>query len=189
MTHLNRLEGPAWKAYLLLRRQMMLEACRIHKMDPRTAWDIPSIPPPEAVTYENLLPGPEAALKIEDLEPADIGITENSTTEYGYKFADLSAGENTAEVSVTLNNGRVAGIYGLLDNTTSPALVQVDINIGGREARVWPTRPGQSEINDAMYFLDPIYVVEAQKLEIDLWMATAQDEKITFLGLFISPKD
>lgn len=188
MTHLNRLEGPALKAYLLFRRQMMNEALRIHKMNVRTAWDIPAIPPPETVSYENLLPGPDAALKIEDLEPEDLGITVNSTTEYGYKFASLSAGENTKEVEKTIDNGRVAGIYGLLDNTTDPALVQVEVNIGGREARVWPTRAGQSEINDAMYFLDPIYVVQAQKLTIDLVMATAQDEKISFLGLFIEPK-
>jgi len=189
MVHMNRLEGPALKAYLLLRRQMMSEACRIRNMDVRTAWDLDRLPTPETVTYESLLPGPNAALKIRDLQPKDLGITRNSTTEYGYKFASLSAGENTDEVSKTIDNGRVVGIYGLLDNTADPALVQVDVNVGGREARVWPVRPGQSEINDAMYFLDPIYVVQAQKLTIDLHMATAQDEKITFLGLFIEPKE
>jgi len=189
MVHLNRLEGPALEAYLLLRRQMMVEGARINRLSIPVAWDMPTIPPPEAVTYKNLLPGPNAALKIEDLEPEDLGITVNSTTEYGYKFAGLSAGENTAAVSKTIANGRVVGIYGIVDSTPNPALVQVDINVGGREARVWPVRPGQSEINDTMIFLDPIYIPEAQTLTIDLHMATAQDEKICFLGLHIEPKE
>lgn len=188
MTHLNRLEGPALEAYLLLRRQMMVEAARINRLDFRSAWDIPAPPPPEAVTYRSLLPGPNAVLQIEDLKPEDLGITCNSTTEYGYQFS-LSAGENKAAVNTTIPNGRVVGIYGLLDNTADPALLQVDVNVGEREARVWPVRSGQSEINDQMYFLDPIFIPEAQKLTIDLWMATAQSEKITFLGLFIQPKE
>lgn len=189
MVHLNRLEGPAWEAYLLLRRQMMIEATRIHKIDVRTAWDMDRIPGPAEVSYKNLLPGPDAALVIEDLEPKDLGIDITSTTEYGYKFTGLSAGENTGVVSKTIDNGRIVGIYGIVDSTVDPALVQVDINVGGREVRAWPVRPGQSEINDAMYFLDPIYIVEAQKLTIDFHMATAQDEKVTFLGLFVRPKD
>jgi hypothetical protein len=167
---------------------MMLEAARINKLSIREAWGIDAIPSPEAVSFKNLLPGPDAALRIRDLEPEHLGLTCNSTTEYGYLFSGLAAGENTAQVSETIDNGRVVGIYGLLDNTTSPALVQVDVNIGEKEARVWPTRPGQSEINDAIYVLDPIFVVEAQTLKIDLWMATAQDERITFMGLYVEPK-
>jgi len=189
MVHLNRLEGPAWEAYLLLRRQMMVEALRIYNTDPRTAWGISRIPEPEEVSYKNLLPGPDAALVIEDLEPEDLGITVNSTTEYGYKFTGLSAGENTGVVDKTIDNGRIVGIYGIVDSTVNPALVQIDINIGGKEVRSWPVRPGQSEINDAMYFLDPIYVTQAQKLTIDFHMATAQDEKVTFLGLLVRPQD
>jgi len=185
---LNRLEGPALEAYLLLRRQMMVEAARIHRLDFSVAWDIPSPPPPDAVSYKSLLPGPNAALKIEDLEPKDLGIECTSTTEYGYLFTGLTAGENRAAVSTTVPNGRIIGIYGLLDSTPSPALVQVDVNVGDREARVWPVRAGQSEINDQMYFLDPIFVPEAQKLTIDLWMATAQSERIQFLGLHVEPK-
>lgn len=188
MVHLNRLEGPALEAYLLLRRQMMVEAARLNKMDFRTAWDIPSPPPPAAVTYKNLLPGPEAALKIEDLTPEDLGVTVNSTTEYGYKFS-LSAGENTAVINTTIPNGRIIGIYGILDSTPSPALLQIDVNVGGREARVWAVLPAHSEINDQMCFLDPIYVPEAQKLTIDLWMATTQSERIQFLGLIVEPKE
>jgi hypothetical protein len=188
MVHLNRLEGPALEAYLLLRRQMMVEAARINRMDFRTAWDIPSPPPPETVTYKSLVPGPNAALKIQDLKPEHLGITCNSTTEYGYLFT-LAGGENKEAVSKTIDNGRVIGIYGIVDSTPSPALVQIDVNIGNREARVWPVRPGLSEINDAMYFLDPIFVQEAQKLTIDLWAATASSERITFLGLYISPKE
>jgi hypothetical protein len=149
---------------------------------------MPAVPSAEAVTYRSLLPGPNAALKIEDLKPEDLGITCNSTTEYGYLFS-LSAGENAAAISKTIDNGRIVGIYGIVDSTSSPALVQVDVNVGDREARVWPVRPGQSEINDAMYFLDPIYVPEAQRLTIDLWAATASSERITFLGLHISPKE
>jgi len=37
MPHMTKLEGPALKAYLLLRRQMMKEAARINNMDERTA--------------------------------------------------------------------------------------------------------------------------------------------------------
>jgi hypothetical protein len=188
MVHLEKLEGPALEAYLLLRRQMMIEGARINRLSERVAWDT-AIPAPEAVTYKSLLPGPNAALKIEDLEPKDLGITVNSTTEYGYLFSGLAAGENTSQVDKTISNGRIVGIYGILDNTTSPALVQVDINVGGREARVWPVRAGQSEINDQMYFLDPIYIPEAQRLTIDLWMATAQSEKIQFIGLHVEPKE
>jgi len=187
MVHLNRLEGPALEAYLLLRRQMMVEAARIRNMDFRTAWDIPAPPDPQNVTYKSLLPGPKAALKIRDLKPSDLGITPSAANEYGYAYS-LSAGENTAAIEKTIDNGRVLGIYGIVDNTSSPALLQVDVNVGDREARVWPVRPGQSEINDAMYFLDPIFVIQAQKLTIDLHMATAQTEKITWLGLFIEPK-
>jgi len=168
----------------------MIEGARIHRISFEYAWDIPAGPPsPEAVTYKNLLPGPDAVLKIEDLEPADIGITVNSTTEQGYMFTGLYTGENTKQVDHTIEKGRIAGIYGILDNTPDPALVQVDINVGEREARVWPVRPGQSEINDTMIFLDPIWIPEAMKLTIDLWMATAQDEKITFLGLFVEPRE
>lgn len=188
MVHMNRLEGPAYEAYLLLRRQMMIEAARINNMSYQTAWNRPTPPEGPQVTYQDLLPGPDAALRIIDLQPSHIGITENSTTEYGYLFTGLSTGENAAQVSKTIDNGRVAGIYGIVDNTTSPALLQVDVNVGDYEARVWPVRPGQSEINDAMYFLDPIYVIEAKLLKIDLWMATAQDERIVFLGLFCEPK-
>jgi len=167
----------------------MIEAARINNMTFAEAWDIPSPPPPEAVTYLNLLPGPDAALKLEDLLPEDLGIVENATTEYGYMFPGLSQAENPEQVSLTIQSGRVVGIYGLLDNTPTPNLVQVDVNIGGREARVWPARPGQSEINDQMYFFDPIIIPEAKKLTIDLWMATAQDEKITFMGLYAEPID
>jgi len=191
-----KLEGPAYKAYLLLRRQVMLEAARINNMSPRQAWGI-NIPGPESVTYENLLPGPDASLKLVDLTPEHLGITQNSTTEYGYKFS-LSAGENTSEVNKTIDNGRVVGIYGIqvlekqMGTASGPAtaaLVQIDVNIGGREARVWPVQNVYDSPNNELYFLDPIYIPEAKTLTIDLWAATAADVRMAFLGIYAEPKE
>jgi len=199
MPHFDRLEGPALRAYLLLRRQMMLEAARVNNLTPETAWDI-TIPGPEAVTYENLLPGPEAALKIIDLEPEHLGITVNSTTEQGYKYS-LSVGENTEQVSHTIESGRVVGIHGIHVHERNPtpyaqttafataALVQIDVNIGGREARVWPVLPVYDVPTNELHFLDPILVTEAKTIKIDLWAATASDVRLSWLGLYCKPKE
>lgn len=191
MPHMTKLEGPALKAYLLLRRQMMLEGARINNMDFRTAWGIPAPPSPAAVSYENLLPGPNAALKITDLEPEDLGITVNASTEDGYLFNLTTTGENTEEVSKTIDNGRVAGIYGIhVKETATVRLEQIDVNIGGREARVWPVRPVYDAQNNELYFLDPIYVPESKKITIDLWAATSDASvRLTFLGLYVEPKE
>lgn len=196
MPHTTTLEGPALKAYLLMRRQMMKEAARVNNMSDAAAWGI-TIPPPEAVTFENLLPSPDAALKITDLEPEDLGVAVNSTTEYGYKFS-LSAGENAEVVSKTVDNGRVLGIYGVsvlskqMGTAAGPAtsaLVQIDVNVGGREARVWPVQNVYNTNEGRLYFLDPIIVTEAKKVSIDLWAATAADVRLTFLGLYAEPKE
>jgi len=190
MPHMTKLEGPALKAYLLLRRQMMIEAARINNMDHRTAWDI-TIPGPGAVSYENLLPGPNAALKIRDLTPEDLGITVDATTEHGYLFNLTTTGENTSVVSKTVDNGRVLGIYGIhVKETATVRLEQIDINIGGREARVWPVRPVYDSPSNELYFLDPIYVPEAKTITIDMWAATSDASvRLTFLGLYCEPKE
>jgi hypothetical protein len=193
---MTTLDGPALKAYLLMRRQIMKEAARINNLSDAAAWGI-TIPPPEAVTFENLLPGPDAVLKITDLEPEDLGITCNSTTEYGYKFS-LSAGENAAQVNKTIDNGRVVGIHGIsvlseiMATSTSyatSALVQIDVNVGGREARVWPVQNVYDTSEKRIFFLDPFIVTEAKTLTIDLWAATAADVRLTFLGLYAEPKE
>jgi hypothetical protein len=193
---MTKLEGPALKAYLLMRRQMMKEAARINNMSDAQAWGI-TIPPPEAVTFENLLPSPDAALKITDLEPKDLGVTCNSTTEWGYKYS-LAAGENAGVISKTIDNGRVVGIYGisvlseLMATSTSyatAALIQIDVNIGGREARVWPVQNVYDTAEKRIFFFDPIIITEAKTLTIDLWAATAADVRLTWLGLYAEPKE
>lgn len=198
MAHMAKLEGPAYTAYLLLRRQIMIEAARINNMNFRTAWGIGAAPAPAAVTYENLLPGPDASLKITDLEPEDLGITVDATTEHGYLFNLTTTGENTKEVDKTIDNGRVVGIYGIHLRAASaayageigPQLEQIDVNIGGREARVWPVRPAYDTNTNELYFLDPIYVTEAKTLTIDLWAATnTASVRLTFLGLYAEPKE
>lgn len=148
------------------------------------AWGT-SEPQPGTETYSNLLPGPEAALKVEDLTYTDLG---RATTQYGERYPGLATGENTAQINVTPTAGRVIGINGVVNTSVNPASVRLDVNISGRTAREWMTRPGQSEINDAMYMLDPIIVPGTKTLTIDIWMATAQTEFITFLGVFAEPK-
>jgi hypothetical protein len=197
---MTNLEGPALKAYLLMRRQMMKEAARINNMSDAQAWGI-TIPPPEAVTFENLLPSPDAALKITDLEPEDLGVTCNSTTEWGYKYS-LAAGENAGVISKTIDNGRVVGIYGISvlsipmigypatsGYNATAALIQIDVNIGGREARVWPVQNVYDTGEKRIFFFDPIIITEAKTLTIDLWAATAADVRLTWLGLYAEPKE
>jgi len=193
---MTTLEGPALKAYLLMRRQIMKEAARINNLSDAQAWGI-TIPPPEAVTFENLLPSPDAVLKITDLEPEDLGIPCNSTTEYGYKYS-LAAGENTNQIETTIPNGRVIGIFGIsvlskpmatTEAFATSALVQIDVNIGGREARVWPVQNVYDTGEKRLFFLDPIIITEAKKLTIDLWAATAAEVRLTWLGLISEPKE
>jgi hypothetical protein len=197
---MTTLDGPALKAYLLMRRQVMKEASRINNLSDAAAWGI-TIPPPEAVTFENLLPGPDAVLKITDLEPEDLGLTCNATTEYGYKFS-LSTGENTSQVNKTIDNGRVVGIHGISVLSESmvgygaatamwatSALIQIDVNVGGREARVWPVQNVYDTGEKRIFFLDPFIVTEAKTLTIDLYAATASDVRLTFLGLYAEPKE
>lgn len=203
MPHMHTLEGPAYKAYLLLRRQMMVEAARINNMDFQTAWGIPRAPDMGAVTYENLLPGPDASLKLIDLTPEHLGITQDATTEQGYLFNLATEGENTNQVNTTISNGRVAGIYGVhvLGEYDVPStvqeggnpmtrLLQIDVNIGGREARVWPMRPIYDSPSKELYFLDPVLVTEAKTLTIDMWVATSDASvRLSFIGLYAEPKE
>jgi len=143
------------------------------------------------VTYENLLPGPEAALKIIDLTPEHLGITQDATTEDGYLFNLTTTGENTSQVNKTIDNGRIVGIYGIhVKETATVRLEQIDVNIGGREARVWPVRPVYDSNTNELYFLDPIYIPEAKTLTIDMWAATSDASvRLTFLGLYVEPKE
>lgn len=184
MVHLNRLEDTSLNAYLKHRRQVMKEATRINNMPWKDAWGS-NEPSPGSETYSNLLPGPDAALKVEDAIYTDYG---RATTQFGERYPGLATGQNANQLNVTIPAGRVLSIFGVVDHTVNPALVQIDVNIGGRTAREWPMRPGQSEINDAMYFWDPVIVPGTKTLTVDLWMATAQTEFITFLGVYAEPK-
>lgn len=186
MVHLNRLEGPALEAYLKMRRQVMKEAARINNMSWKDAWAT-SEPTPGSETYANLLPGPEAALKVEDLIYTDLG--QANIAPVGGQFWGLASGQNVTQINLNIPAGRVVGIYGVSIQTANPALVQIDVNIGGRTAREWPTRPGWSEINDQMYFLDPVIIPGTKQLTVDFWEATATSpEQITFLGVYAEPK-
>ena len=184
MVHLERLDGIALDAYLKMRRQVMKEAARINNLSWTDAWGRTE-PAPGSETFDNLLPGPEAALKVEDLIYTDLG---RATTQFGERYPGLVTGQNVTQINLLVPAGRVVGINGILDSTVNPAMVQVDMNIGGRTAREWPTRPGQSEINNAMYFFDPIIIPGTKQLTIDLWLATGQTEFVTFLGIYAEPK-
>jgi len=184
MVHLEKLEGPSLNAYLKMRRQVMKEATRINNLSWQDAWGKPE-PAAGTETFDNLLPGPEAALKCEDLTYTDLG---RATTQYGDRYPGMVTGENTNRINLTVPAGRIVGIHGVVQHSVAPQTVMFDVNISGREARNWPARPGQSEINDAMYFFDPIIVPGTKVLTIDFWQATAQTEFVTFLGLYAEPK-
>ena len=186
MVHSNKLEGIGLVSYLKMRRQMMKEACRINNLTWQDAWGKPE-PAPGTENFENLLPGPEAAMQIHDLRHQDLGRAA-ATLQFGERYPGLLTGQNTNRINLTVPAGRVIGINGLCQHSANPQIVEVDVVIGGRQARWWMVRPGQSEINDQMYFYDPIIVPGTKTFNIDFWMATAQTEFVTFLGLYAEPK-
>lgn len=186
MVHQEKLEGVSQNAYLKMRRQIMKEACRINNLTWQDAWG-KSEPAPGTETYDNLLPGPEAAMQIHDLRYQDIGRSA-ATTQFGDRYPGLITGNNTNRINLTVPAGRVIGIHGIVQHSVTPQTVEIDISISGRQARWWPTRPGQSEINDAMYMWDPIIIPGTKQFNIDFWEATAAVEFVTFLGLYAEPK-
>jgi len=184
MVHIEKLEGPALNAYLKMRRQVMKEAARINNLAWQDAWGKPE-PQPGTENFDNLLPGPEAALKCEDAIYTDFG---RATTQFGERYPGLVTGQNAQRINTTIPAGRVLGIHGICQHSTTPQTVQFDFIVSGRTARQYPARPGQSEINDAMYLLDPLIISGTKVLQIDFWEATAAVEFVTFLGLYAEPK-
>jgi len=184
----DKLEGEALKIYLAHKLEVMKEYARISNADFRSVWDIPEPSMHANMSWFDIKPGPHALAEIVDVLPEDFGVaTTTAAVEQGFLYTNLAAGENAKALSYTVPNGKVISLYGWVDTagttTLEPALTIVKAWKSSRRLRQWPARQGQSQLTDTTIVEDPVIWVQADNIYIDLWMATARNERITWLGL------
>jgi len=167
----DKLEGPAYDAFLKLVDAVKKEAARVNNMTMEQAW------------------GRNGALELVQLLPEHLGVaTLTSTTHYGYRFS-VAVSSTDGLISHQVPSQRVIGIYGYVDSTPGQRLSdQLNISIGSRVSRQWPMKPAQCFMNDHSIRLDPILVPASKTLTITNACHTAGNLELTFLGVYAQPK-
>lgn len=168
----DKLEGPAYDAFLKLVDAVKKEASRINGMTMEQAW------------------GANGALQLVQLIPGHLGVaTLTSTTHYGYRFS-VAVGATDGLISLApVPSQRVVGIYGLVDSTPGIRLCsQMNISIGTRLARQWPEKPFQATLNDHSYRQDPLMITASKNLVVTQACHNAGNQELTFLGVYAEPK-
>lgn len=167
----DKLEGPALDAYLKLIDWVKKEAARVNNMDMNAAW------------------GPNGALELVQLIPSQLGVaTLTSTTHYGYRFS-VAVSSTDGLINIQIPAQRVAGIYGYVDSTPTNFLIsQLNLSVGSRLARQWPTKPTQNQMNSSSMRFDPLALPASKTLSITDACYTAGNLELTFLGLYAQPK-
>lgn len=166
-----KLEGPALDAFYRLIDNVKKEAARVNNMDLNTAW------------------GPNGALELLQLLPANLGrATLTSTTHYGYRYSTgIGATQGLINLAPVPAN-RVIGIWGFVDTSPMPIIDQLNITIGTRLSRNWPTKEAQSEMNNKADRLDPIIIPSSKNLVITVACHQANWFELTWLGVWAQPK-
>jgi len=167
----HKFEGPAYDAFLKLVDSVKKEGARVNNLDMNAAW------------------GVNGALEMVQLLPEHLGVaTLTSTTHYGYRFS-VAVGAADGLISRQIPAQRVAALYGYVDSTpTNRLMSQLNLTIGTRIARQWPSKPAQSSLEDASYRQDPILIPASKTLVITNACHNAGNLEITFLGVYAQPK-
>lgn len=189
----DRLEGHWLQIVLKLAVEQMHDAVRVSGLSWEQCWDRPMITMSGILTPEDIIPGKNAAYELLPIVPDNLGVaTTTAGYEQGYLYYNIVAGQNTKALTKTIPNARSVGIYGWVvtagTNSLDSALTQVDFYKSSRMLRTVPARPGQSALNDTTLMSNPVMWTESEALNIDLWEATARNERITWLGFYTQPK-
>lgn len=164
-------DSPAYDAFLKLVDAVKKEAARVNNMTMEEAW------------------GRNGALEMVQLIPGHLGVaTLTSTTHYGYRFSvAVAAADGLIQIQIPAQ--RTAGLYGFVDSTPGVRLMsQLNLSIGSRVSRQWPTKPSQSQMNDHSHRQDPILIPASKTLTVTDACYTAGNLELTFLGVYAQPK-